>query len=453
MVERHLAKVEVAGPIPVSRLFNMNITDVVFKMLPHSRISLSLVIAKQEVQAEHARMVKYYQQRVTIKGFRKGKVPEQIVLSRFSTDIGHDAMQRLAGGAVQEALKGKDYQRLQYDPPQLVNTPEYQADQKLAIQVEFDVFPSVTLAPYQNIQIRIPEFKIGVGDVQRELARIQQSHTRYHDKDAPGVVEKNDSITIDCWELVGEQRQNVRRDIRVIMGDERAPPFASDLIGMRANEEKTVADGGDATKKMIVQVKSMQRAEIPAINDALAARVSSTLTSLKELKKSIRSELEQHAKGRTEYAKRAYFTRHVADASTIDVPLSMIQAEKDIMWGRLCTEHKATEEQLLEVLERDGKTKEDLFQEWNSGVVTRVKESIVIRELQQKENIVVDATMVDAFIAERAAQNGHDPKTLKKMYVEHKKMDDVVQDCREQALFERLFTQVAFAVDKKLKAD
>lgn len=454
MVERHLAKVEVAGSIPVSRSPQMNITGTNFKSLPHSRVRLSLTVPAADVQAEYRATIAHYKRTVELRGFRKGHVPEQMILQRFADDLRRDALERTVRAAVQGALREKRdaYQLLEYDPPRITRDPKYDPQSALKLEIEFDTLPRLTLPTYDGMEVRIPELVVDDAAVEHELTQLQQKRALYHPRGEQDEVEHGDALVVDLRDSDG----NTRSDLRFIVGEQNAPPFAPQLVGMRAGQEKEIttdaptggSDGEAAT--LHATVKTIQRRELPAIDDTFAKQINEQFTSLDDLRGAIRRELEAHTHTRREQSKRTRFIAQLAERLTIDLPLSMIEMEKQYMWRHLLEQYRMTEEQMQETLAREGRSKEELFNDWNDDTTQRLRRTLVLRELQRQESISVQSADIDAFITARAAASGHDLQTLKKLYTENKQMGQVIEECAEELLFKRLFEKTTFRVDKTL---
>lgn len=464
MVERHLAKVEVAGSIPVSRSLRMDITATNFKSLPHSRVRLSFTVSAADVQTEYRATITHYKRTVELRGFRKGHVPEQMILQRFADDLRRDALDRTVGAAIQEVLRGHDtYQLLEYDPPRITRDPKYDPQSALKVEVEFDTLPRPTLPAYDGMEVRIPEFVADDAAIENELTQLQQKRALYHPRGEQDGVEQGDALVIDLRDSDG----NTRSDVRFVIGEQNAPPFALKLLGMRAGEEKEItadaapADAAPApaapadaaaagTATLYATVKTIQRRELPAIDDTFAKQINEQFTSLDDLRAAIRHELEAHNHTRREQSKRTRFVAQMAERVKIAPPLSMVEMEKQYMWRHLLKQYGMTDEQMQETLAREERSKEDLFNDWDGDTIRRLCGTLVVRELQRQESISVQSADIDAFITARAAASGHDLQTLKKLYTDNKQMGQVIEECAEELLFKRLFEKVTFKVDKTL---
>ncbi len=179
MVERHLAKVDVAGPTPVSRsmrrrsgenpdrlFFVDNASDTLvvsgalsvyvcsrsregspsrrgrhvvvtknIEKLEHSSVKLTVTVGKDDVRAAYEAIVKDYSKNVRIDGFRKGKVPATILERKFGSQLKLDAMGRVMDEAVEKALEGETLVPLSYAQPSLAGEPQFELDADFSFSV------------------------------------------------------------------------------------------------------------------------------------------------------------------------------------------------------------------------------------------------------------------------------------------------------------------------------
>lgn len=436
---------------------------VKFESLPHSRVRLSIVIPVDEVRAQYRTTIEHYMKTIVVKGFRKGHVPQNIILSRFADGVREDALERTVQAGVRAALdaqgESKAHELLEYDPPRLTSKPKYDPDQPLKVEVEFDTVPKFKLPQYTGLQIRIPKIEIDEQAIGNELTKLQQGHALYHPRGADEAAENGDAVVVDLH----DDKENRRPDMRFIIGNDDAPTFSDQLIGMQTGQQKELTQdnappagaGNDGSTAPVVTatLTAIQRRELPVIDDAFAAKINDKFASLDELKTAIRGELEAHYRKQLEQTKRTNFLHLLANQFKVELPRAMIEREKQYMWHRLLEQYKMTEERLLETLAGEGKSQIQLFQDWDADTTQRLKEALILRELQQREQIKVESGDINAFIATQAAENGHDPQTLKQLYIDNKKMGNVIESCAEDLIFKRLFEKNSFIIDKKLKID
>lgn len=171
---------------------------------------------------------------------------------------------------------------------------------------------SKTKEPIQNDYVSIPAYETLdadtasvdkdeiQNDVEQELQNLIDQHTTYTDVEGRGI-EAGDSVVIDyIMNTTVESEFFVGgpvKDSRIEVGDEYAPIFAESLIGHQVGDvytwEGTLPDnyapealaGTDVS--FDITVKAVQTANVPEINDAFAAEVSKTATTVKELKKEL----------------------------------------------------------------------------------------------------------------------------------------------------------------------
>ena len=183
VVERHLAKVDVAGPTPVSRSIKdeaIRASGSPFLLAPqdcgpssrrreepsvierknieksdHSSVRLSITVPSAETRKEYDAMIREYSKNVRIDGFRAGHVPATVLERKFGDSLRLDAMGRVLEKAVEEALKDLDpkEQPLAYSTPSLEGEPDFSFDTEFSFTVKYDVFPTIEVGDWKGIEI------------------------------------------------------------------------------------------------------------------------------------------------------------------------------------------------------------------------------------------------------------------------------------------------------------
>ncbi|MFO8064688.1 MAG: trigger factor, partial [Spirochaetia bacterium] len=307
--------------------------------IDNSAVRLTVTVAKDTLRGEYDKLLKEYAKKAQIKGFRKGKVPPEILERKFGDSIKAEAGEKVLQDSLREAIEEIDEQPLPYAQPELDSELDFELDKDFTYSVTYDVFPEIELGEYKGLEIEAPEVEITEEDEQRELSAIQEQNAIVIDKEE-GAVEQDDIVTIDYAE-VDENDETIegtsREDFVFTIGTGyNYFKIDDDLIGMKQGEEKIlekeypedsdVEELRGEKKRLRVKVKAIKQRELPEIDDELAQDVSDEYETLDDLKKDIRRRLEQTAESRVREMKKQAILDKVLENSKIEVPASMLQA-------------------------------------------------------------------------------------------------------------------------------
>ena len=264
VVERHLAKVDVAGPTPVFRSKSMIETQILvslffynlsyeekslkltkeFKNLEKSAVELTVTIAKVEVAQSYSTTLKNYVKNAQIPGFRKGHVPANVLERKYGDAIKADTLNELIEKSFDEIFKEEEKNRpLPYAQPVMENIPEFDTSKDLVYTVKYDVFPNVEVKNFSGITIKEPQVTITEADLTDELKSMQERNAMVIDK-KDGTVAKDDIVTINYCELddEGKEIEDTKRDdfIFTVGSGENIYKIDDDIIGMKKDETKEI---------------------------------------------------------------------------------------------------------------------------------------------------------------------------------------------------------------------
>ena len=239
MVERHLAKVDVAGPTPVfrskfksdsghlnrffvilSRFKNIVLKQFIsifkeqkvkltteFTSLEKSAVKLTVTIAKKDVQESYNGVLTKYTKNAQIPGFRKGHVPANILERKYGEGIKADALSEIIDSSLNEIFEKETENRpLPYQQPAMEKVPELDLTKDLTYSVTYDVFPKVEVSNLSGITVKEPQVTISDKDLENELKAIQERNAVVIDKKADEPAEKDNIVTVDYEEENGEKR-------------------------------------------------------------------------------------------------------------------------------------------------------------------------------------------------------------------------------------------------------
>ena len=430
------------------------IVDKNLENLENSAVKLTVTVGKEAVNKEYNDLLSKYAKSAHIKGFRKGKAPAKVLEQKFGESIRGEATMNLMENSLKEAYEDVDKKPLPYATPALEETDEevlIELDKDFTFAVTYDTMPEVKIGEYKGIEIESPVCKIGKKDIDRELESIQEQNSTVVEK-ADGKVEKNDIVNIDYCELDAdgnEVEDGKREDFVFTVGTGyNVYKLDDDIIGMSADEEKVIEkeypeDEGDkslAGQKKTIKVKlnSIKVKELPELDDELAQDVNDEFKTLKDLKDSIKKRLTESAENVIKERNKQAIMDKIIENSEIDVPQSMIQAEAEQSWNQFISQSQMQEEQVLQIIEAQGRTKEDMLNEWRPAAEKNVKSYLITEKLIEEEKIEVSDEEVEETIKEQAEQAGMSFEDTKNYFEQNGMTFYLKNDISNRKLFDLL---------------
>lgn len=406
---------------------NLNKMEVKIKDLEKSQKQIEVEISKQEFDSFVEKAYKKVGANMEIKGFRKGKVPRDII----EENVGKEGILVEAGDiAVQESYKKAILQLIDEKGIEPISTPEVKI-KKIAIgsplvfEAVFSVLPEIDLPDYKKIAAKFSKKETQIKDqeVEATLKWIQRSRAKFTAKTS--VAEKGDFVEIEYFspDIPEISKENIKKDAFILGEGHFIPGFEDILIGMKATEEKNNVKLNipkDHSFKKIagreiifnIKVNSVQNVEFPEITDEFAKNVGD-FKNMQALKDNIKKGILQEKEMAEKQKLRSELLTEIASDSKLQTPDILVEREAEQM--REVFKKDVTSKMNIsfeEYLKKTGKTEEDINKMLIPEAESKVKRFLILREIGKKENIEITEQEIKEEV-DKMGETGVDPSQLK----------------------------------------
>ncbi|MBD1906411.1 trigger factor [Funiculus sociatus GB2-A5] len=391
--------------------------------LPQSRIGLEIEIPPDQSKNAYEQVVQKLARTVNIPGFRKGKVPRQILLQQLGqTRIKATALEELIQSSLQQALKQEaieplgNYQ-LRSDFDELVG--QFKPGEPLTFIAAVDVQPEVSLGDYTGLTVKAEEVPYDPSTVEKfleerraELANLIPVEGRPAQMGDVAVVDYSSRL---ADEPEGEETESIAggqaEDAQIELVEGKfLKEFVDGIVGMSSGETKQISvnfpedyrqDLAGKTAIFSITLKDLKEKELPALDDDFAQEVSEfeTLAELQEsLEKRFRDKAEQETKANKEQALVSELLLKVE----ADLPETMIQQEVETMlrqtimqMGQMGIDVKSmfTPEMVKQMGARS-----------RPEAIDRLKQSLALEEIAKRESLQAEPEAITARVNELLEQ-------------------------------------------------
>ena len=416
-----------------------------FTNLEKSAVKLTVTVGKKDVQDTYNEMLSKYVKNAQIPGFRKGHVPANVLERKYGDALKADAMSEIIDKSLNEIFEKETENRpLPYQQPVMDQMPEFDTEKDLTYTVTYDVFPKVEVKEFGGITIKEPQVAIGDKELQDELKAIQERNAIVMDKKSDEAAAKSDIVTIDYSEENGENRNGY---VFTIGSGEDAYGIENDVIGMKKDESKEVTKD---SKKIKITVKAIKTRDLPKIDDDLAQDVSEKFKTLDDLKADITRNMEVAKKRKLAEIKSQSLLEQLVEKNPFDIPASMLAAELDGRWRMMAQQFQTSPEQLEKMITASGQTKEAMLEQWTGDSEKMLKSRIIVDSLLKEKNISVTPEEIEEQYKKIAEEGGMDIEEVKKHYSDPRSKEWLIDDTKEQKLYEELYKEVKVSKGDKV---
>ena len=427
-----------------------------FTQLEKSAVKLTVTIEKKEVVDFYNSTVAKYVKNAQIPGFRKGHVPASVLERKYGDSLKADTLSELIDKSLGEIFDNETENRpLPYAQPVLESLPELDTTKELVYSVTYDVFPKVEVKNFAGITIKEPQVTVSDEDLNDELKGMQERNAMVIDK-KDGVVAKDDIVTINYSELDDEGKEiegTTRQDFVFTVGTgENIYKIDDDIIGMKKDETKQITkkyakndpdeELAGKTKKISVTVTAIKLRDIPALDDDFAQDCDEKYKTLDDMKADIKRNMETAKNRKLREIKNNSLLEQLVEKNPFEIPASMLAAELDGRWNMMAQQFQTTPEQLEKMITASGQTKETMLKEWTGDSEKMLKSRIIVDALIREKNISVTPEEIEAQYAKIAEEGGMTVEEVKKHYEDPRAKEYIIDDVKENKLYDELFKQV-----------
>lgn len=360
-------------------------------------VSLEFTAEPKEVQEALSLAYQKVVKKVSIPGFRKGKVPRRVLESHFGKEVlFEDAMEILVSRGYREALIEHGLEPI--DNPKLEIVQAIEEDKPFVFKARVQVLPEVKLGNYKGLKVEKKVARITEEDVEKELKALQERHAELVvvEKDS---LEKGDFAVIDFEGYVDGQAfpGGAAQGYTIEVGAGRFIPGLEDgLIGMKPGTEKEIKvtfpedyhNKDLAGKEAVFKVKlqEIKNKELPVLDDEFAKSLGHGET-LPELKEDIKKHLQEYVDQEAERDFQRQVVEKVVAESVVEIPEILINRELDHLVHDV--EHDLSHRglKLEQYLETTNQTEESLRNELRPRAEKGVKIDLVLTSIAKAEGI------------------------------------------------------------------
>lgn len=394
---------------------------------------LNITVPAATIDAEVKNRLRELAKRQRIDGFRPGKAPVSIIQKRFGLAV----LQEVASEQMQRSF----YDAIIENKLTPAGAPTFapgalEAGKDLAFTATFEVYPEVTVAALDKVEVTKPVVDISEDDLNKMLDTLRKQHAKWEDKDAAAVT--GDRVTMDFVGTIdGEEFEGGKATNFVLeLGQGRMiPGFEEGVVGKAAGEQATVdvtfpeeyhAENlkGKAAS-FAVTVSKVETQVLPELNDEFATLFGLTEASVDALKAEVRKNMERELKQTIKGKVKEQVIKGLLATNEVEVPKSLIASEVDVLRQQAMQRfgQNVDPKQLPEL-------PASLFEEQAKD---RVKVGLLLGEIIKTNALKVDETKVQELI-DNVASAYEDPAEVVQYYKSNK---ELMQSMRNVALEEQ----------------
>lgn len=387
--------------------------------LPESRVRLDVAIDPDDLRARMDGAAKRLAGEMKIPGFRKGKVPAQLVIQRLGREAVleqalRDSLPEWYDRAILEAALPT------VGDPKLDVSELPGQGEELRFTVEIGVRPRAELGEYKGLEVGRAEAEVPAEAVDQEIERLREGFGSLNPVERP--AEAGDVVVIDYEGTIdGEPFDgSTGKDFAIELGAEGLmPEFDAALAGKSAGDEAevevTFADDhqpeelAGKTAKFAVKVGEVREKELPELDDEFA-QLASEFDTLDELREEIRSRIATVLESRADIEFREAAVDAAAAAAKVELPHDLVHARAHELWERFERSLATRGIDPQAYARMQGKDRHDLIDEGEESAEKTLRREATLAAVAEAEGI--EPTDEDLIEALGPGEGSDAPETL-----------------------------------------
>jgi trigger factor len=355
---------------------------------------------------------------IRMPGFRPGKVPPNLVRKMHGEALRGEALQAAVNDGVQQLLADRALRPA--NQPQVDVTSEIRDGADVSLTVKMEILPTVEAVNIDGLTLEKLVVTADAATIDEAVSRLSAQAQRSEAAPAKYKAKTGDTLVIDFEGRVdGELFDGGKGEgMRVTIGSgQLIPGFEDQLIGAKANDERTVKvtfpddynvaylKGKPAEFAIVVQ--AVETPVATPIDDEFAKGFG--IDSLEALRDILKDQLETELGTLT----RTYLKRKLLDTLAsrhdFEVPESMVDSEFDQIWAQI--EQEITQDADPEAMRAQMEAERG---DYRRIAERRVRLGLLLSEIGQRNSITVSQAEMNRLIGQEAARYpGEQQKVVK----------------------------------------
>lgn len=304
---------------------------------------LTVGVPAEQVENEVQKRLQQAARTVSIKGFRKGKVPLSVVKQRFGAGVRQEVVGEVISRSFYEAAVKENVKpagQPSIEPKQL------EAGKDLEYVATFEVYPSVALSDLSAFEIKRDKAQVTEADIDNMIAVLRKHQAAWTAVDR--AAQNDDQVNInfvgtkDGVEFAGGKADNQNL---VLGSGSMIPGFEEGIVGLKAGEQKTIEvtfpedyqseELKGAKAEFSITVNSVSEAELPELNEDFFKKFGVEQGGLEQFRKDVAANMSRELNNALKAKVKVQVMDALLAAHTVDVPKALVANEIEVLRNQM----------------------------------------------------------------------------------------------------------------------
>lgn len=364
-----------------------------------------------------------YKKTIQLEGFRKGKVPIDLIKKVFGTKIEQEVAENSVTAYLQDVI---DEHKIKFHGLQKVESLDYNQNDGLKFKAIIRVEPDISLTKYKGLTVEKEIYKVTDDDINFSLENLREQNATMNNIDTEAKeghyivadLQKTDSAG---HPLIGEKYENRYFQLG---GENVEGNIIDQLLGAKPGDNRQIIVPGPQNENeefYSVSVKEVKEKIIPELDDEFAKDIGD-YENLDLLKNTIRENIEKQSQAGDEKKFHNKLIDEVIKSNPIDLPDFMIEDFLSVFVKNMKAENKKDVDE------------NEIKEKYRADAIWNLKWILLRDKISELENIIVEDTDVDNHIDELLKNAGKDAAKIRSVYKNKKQRERVKGELFDQKI-------------------
>ena len=378
--------------------------------LSPTRVKLNVEVPFEELKPSIDEAYKTIATQVQVPGFRKGKVPQQLIDQRVGRGyVIETAINDGLNGFYQSAVQETGIRPLSRPEVEITEVPDpAKKDGQLTFSVELDIRPEIELPDYKGLEVTVEPVEASDEDVQKAMDELRGRFGTLTTVDRP--AKDGDFLTIDLTASVDGEEVDAAQDLSYQIGSGTMLEGMDEAVtGLSTDEDatfETTLAGGEhagAAAQVKVSVKAVKERELPEVDDEFA-QLASEFDTAEELRADLAKQASESKLMDQGVEARDKVLDKLVELVAVPVPESVIEEQLEQHFNgenaHSAGEDHDTEEHRAEI---------------RTNTERAFQNEVILDAVAEKEEVGVSQSELIDYIVSTAGQYGMEPNQFAQM--------------------------------------
>ena len=395
--------------------------SVQVETLDKNMAKLTIEVPADELEKALNQAYNHQKNRISMPGFRKGKVPRALIEREYGPEVFYDDAANIL--IQQEYPKVFDEVDLDIVSSPEVDVVNIKKGENFVFTATVATKPEVELGKYSGVTVTKIDTSVSDQEVDDKIEQERKNNSRAIESNEPAKM--GDTVVIDFDGSIdgvpfdGGKAENYTLELGSHsfidnFEDQLAGHNAGDDVDVNVTFPEDYQEASLAGKPALFKcrIHSVMTKELPELNDEFASDVSEFET-LEEYKADIRSKLEKDKENSARRTKEDEAIAKIVENSKMDIPAPMIDTQVSTMINEYAQSLMQSGLSFQQYLQFTGSTMDQFREQVRPDAEERIKSSLVLEAIAKAENLEATDEDVEKKIAEMAETYGMKVEDLK----------------------------------------